>query len=73
MMQYLDNLIQACEKAKIAKPSLDFVITNFDEIPDIQKGIYIIREISGDPKDTFEVFKNFKASIPFPFSSYCSS
>ncbi|WP_104398496.1 hypothetical protein [Vibrio penaeicida] len=60
-MEYLNNLIQACERAKQALPIRDFVITHPRDIPtNIKKGIYVIQEVGGDIDDTFQLFIQFK-------------
>ena len=62
MTEYLDSLINACQTAKSAKPINEFTVYNPDSIPDINKGIYIIREIGGNPDKTHQEFIEFKAS-----------
>lgn len=59
-MKYLDKLILDCERAKNTKPIKKYIITTFDEVPDIKNGIYIFREIGGRAEDTFNSFVNFK-------------
>lgn len=59
-MKYLDKLIESCEVAKSTQPITEFTVTNFDEVPDIKKAIYIIREIGGNPDSTFNSFVTFK-------------
>ncbi|EGQ9283822.1 GIY-YIG nuclease family protein [Vibrio vulnificus] len=59
-MKYLDRLIRACETAKAAKPKSDFKVAGFNEIPDLDKGIYIIKEVGGCADSTFESFVDFK-------------
>ncbi|MFH0255962.1 GIY-YIG nuclease family protein [Vibrio rumoiensis] len=59
-MEYLNNLIEACQRAKCAKPISEHKVKHFDEVPSIEKGIYIIREVGGDKQHTFNTFKQFK-------------
>lgn len=59
-MGYLDRLIRFCETAKAAKPKSEFKVTSFDEIPDIDKGVYIIKEVGGCAERTFRAFVEFK-------------
>ena len=59
-MDYLDRLIRLCETAKAAEPKSEFKVTSFDEIPDIDKGVYIIKEVGGCAERTFQAFVEFK-------------
>ncbi|MDQ8923106.1 hypothetical protein RFH61_14350 [Acinetobacter baumannii] len=66
---YLDQLIANCEEAKNAVPTKTIRLCNlkekkhideFIEIKGIKGGIYIIREIGGNPEKTFKDFSDFK-------------
>ena len=59
-MRYLDDLIEACETAKLAKPVQEFIMSDLDELKNIKTAIYVITELDGDPSKTFEAFKAFK-------------
>lgn len=77
-MQYLDNLIEACKEAKKVKPKRKFVMSGLDELKDIKldelknikldelkdikNAVYVISELGGDPLETFEAFRTFKAN-----------
>ncbi|WP_334428569.1 GIY-YIG nuclease family protein [Vibrio alginolyticus] len=60
VMEYLDRLIRDCETAKAVKPKSDFTVASFDEVPDIDKRNYIIKEVGGCAESTFESFVDFK-------------
>ncbi len=60
MMNYIDSLIENCQKAKSAKPISDFVLTDVTQIIGINKAIYIIEEIGGDSNKTFNLFSTYK-------------
>jgi hypothetical protein len=61
-MSYIDTLIQNCQKAKIAKPIQVFVLSNDSQLNNIDKAIYIIEELDGDHKKTYEALKAYKDS-----------
>ncbi|MBY5926941.1 MULTISPECIES: GIY-YIG nuclease family protein [unclassified Halomonas] len=59
-MEYLNRLITLCETAIAAEPKSEFSVTSFDEVPDIEKGVYIIKEVGGCADRTFQAFVEFK-------------
>lgn len=62
-VEYLNNLINDCQKAKNAVLDEQYVLKKEMDINDIKKiksGIYIIRELNGDSDKTSESFINFK-------------
>lgn len=59
-MTYIDTLISNCQKAKAAKPTKEFLVTNVDELQGIKQAIYIIEEIGGDKSQTFKAMKAYK-------------
>jgi hypothetical protein len=61
-MSYIDNLIRNCERAKEAKPVREFVMNSISDLRDINKAIYIIEQLNGDPKKTFQDFERYKKS-----------
>ncbi|UYF99193.1 hypothetical protein [Halomonas sp. GD1P12] len=60
MTQYLDSMIKDCKQAKLAMPKKDILISSTEEMPAVDKGIYIISEVGGNAAETFEAFKTFK-------------
>lgn len=59
-MTYIDTLISNCHKAKAAKPTNEFELTDDSSIVDIKQAIYIIEEICGDKKQTFAAMDAYK-------------
>ncbi len=71
--EYIDNLIENCQKAKIAKPldkktinikeihkvDKETIDKNFDDIKNIN-AIYIFKEIKGNKEKTFDLFSEYK-------------
>ena len=60
MMLYIDTLIENCKKAKLAKSTKEFVLKDISELNSIKNAIYVIEEINGDNKKTFNDFLNYK-------------
>jgi hypothetical protein len=68
IMGYIDRLIESCKKAKDAKPRHEFTIKvvpgveNMDppELKGISTAIYIIKQTSGSPEETFEAMVAYK-------------
>jgi len=60
--KYIDILIENCNLAKQTKPIKTFVLdlNNLNSLENINNSIYIIEEIDGDPKNTFENLKKYK-------------
>jgi hypothetical protein len=61
-MSYIDRLIDNCQKAKLARPLREFVLTNLSDLTNIRQAIYIIEQVDGDPEKTFLDFYRFKQS-----------
>lgn len=61
-MGYIERLIENCHQALTSKPAQEFVMTNHTELKDIKKAIYVIEQIGGDIKKTFDDFLTFKQS-----------
>ncbi|VUD63036.1 hypothetical protein TDB9533_03161 [Thalassocella blandensis] len=59
-MSYIDTLIENCKKAKEAKPVNEFVLTELEDLDNIEKAIYIIEEVEGDAVETFATLCNYK-------------
>jgi hypothetical protein len=61
-MDYIDNLIENCMKAKKANPVKEYVINDNDLsiLKGVKKGIYVIREIGGNSNDTFTSYSAYK-------------
>lgn len=59
-MQYIENLIADCERAKAAKPLNTFVVDSALNLPDIKQAVYIIEEIGGDPEATRAAFIDYR-------------
>lgn len=59
-MKYINALIENCNIAKDAKPIKDFVYKDASQLKGIEKAIYIIEEIGGDPERTFIDFSVYK-------------
>ena len=61
-MGYIDTLIENCEKAKVARPLREFVLTDVAELSElagIEQAIYVI-EHDGDYEKIFLDFSRFK-------------
>lgn len=58
--KYIENLIQNCEKAKLANPTNTFVYENIEQLKDIKQAIYIIEEIDGNNEQTFNDLAHYK-------------
>ena len=64
-MQYLDNLINLCHRAKQATPIKEFILNDANDLNSlttIQTAIYIIEEIDGDIEKTFNALEQYKAN-----------
>lgn len=62
-MRYIDRLIKNCELAKKACPISEVELLNPinpSSLCCIDKGIYIIEEVDGNPEQTFTKFSTFK-------------
>lgn len=59
-MEYINHLIKHCELAKSAKPIRKFTLNDLSELADIKTAIYIVSEVGGDRKKTFDDFSSFK-------------
>jgi len=59
-MSYIDRLIKNCQLAKKASPVREFVMKNISDLDGINKAIYIIEQIDGDPRKTFKDFSLFR-------------
>ena len=59
-MSYIDRLIENCNSAKQASPIREFVMNNISDLDNINKAIYIIEQIDGDPQKTFEDFSFYR-------------
>lgn len=61
-MSYIDTLIKNCEAAKTAQPSTSRVIeaSDLSALDGIEKAIYTIDEIDGNPEQTFLAFSRYK-------------
>ncbi|QYJ76689.1 GIY-YIG nuclease family protein [Shewanella sp. FJAT-52076] len=59
-MSYIENLIENCNKAKMAKPEKEFVVENISQLDGIDKAIYIIEEIDGNCESTFIELSKYK-------------
>ena len=62
-MRYIDRLIQNCEFAKNSKAFHEFELfqpIELSKLNEIKKAIYVIEEIEGNPKETFDKFSHFK-------------
>jgi hypothetical protein len=58
--EYIEKLIQNCEKAKLANPTNTFVYENIEQLKDIKQAIYIIEEIHGNNEKTFNDLAQYK-------------
>lgn len=59
-MRYIDKLIVDCQTAKTALPRREFVLENLSQLTGIQQAIYIIEDLTGNPKKTFSDFSSYK-------------
>lgn len=59
-MSYIDRLIENCQLAKKASPVKKFVMKNISDLDGIDKAIYIIEQIAGDPAETFKDFSLYR-------------
>ena len=61
-MSYIDTLIKNCNTAKAASPSslLEVKVDDLTVLDGVQKAIYIIEEIDGEPEKTFLAFSRYK-------------
>lgn len=59
-MSYIDRLIERCEEAKRAQPVREFIMNDLSEIENIGTAIYIIRQVGGNPEETFKNLSAFK-------------
>ena len=59
-MSYIDRLIENCLLAKEASPVREFVMRNISDLDGINKAIYIIEQINGDPEKTFKDFSLYR-------------
>ena len=59
-MSYIDRLIENCQLAKKASPIREFVMKNNSDLDGIDKAIYIIEQIDGDPEKTFKDFSLYR-------------
>jgi len=61
-MSYIDRLIESCKIAKTALPVKQIEAnTDLSNLEDIRKAIYIVEQIGGDSKNTFDEFSRYKA------------
>lgn len=58
--KYIHALIDDCKQALAAVPEKDFVMQSPDDIMGISSAIYVIEELGGDPRKTFDDFLKFK-------------
>ena len=59
-MTYIDDLIENCKLAKKAQPVREFILTKPEDLDGIDRAVYVIEEIDGDPTETFVAFSQFK-------------
>lgn len=59
-MTYIDTLIENCIKAKEARPIKEFIYDDTSQLKGIEKAIYMIEEVDGDPEKTFIDFSMYK-------------
>ena len=59
-MNYIDRLISNCLEAKSATPIREFVMGDISELKGINKAIYVIEQISGDPELAIQELTSFK-------------
>lgn len=57
---YIDKLIKDCNTAKTAIPIREFEMDKLSDLNDINMAIYIIEEIDGDPKNTYNMFVQYR-------------
>lgn len=60
---YLNQLIQDCEAAKIAKPISTFLYSDDVALSHQASAVYIIRETGGNPNQTYNAFVAFKSQF----------
>lgn len=59
-MSYIDKLIENCKAAKAAQPSRVILLGDLSNLDGIQRAIYTIEEVGGDPERTFLAFTRYK-------------
>ncbi len=59
-MSYIDKLIENCEKAKIASPVNEFVLTDLSDLDAIKQAVYVIEQIDGCEEEAFSDFTLYK-------------
>lgn len=59
-MSYIDELIESCQAAKRAKPTREVDGSDLANLDGIEKAIYVIEEVGGDPEKTFMAFSRYK-------------
>lgn len=58
--EYIDRLIDNCNKAKNSTPIKEFVFKNLEDLKDIKRAIYIIEELNGDKEKTLMILLDIK-------------
>lgn len=61
-MNYIDTLIDNCQKAKKATVVREFIMNDISELDGIKHAIYIIEQVEGDTQKAFDDFSNYKKS-----------
>lgn len=59
-MSFIDKLIKDCNTAKTASPLRMFEVEDLYDLDGIQKAIYIIEQIGGNPEETYLAFSRYK-------------
>lgn len=60
-MPYLEELKVLIEKALKAEPKKIFEMKNLSDLDHVGHAIYVIEEIEGNPKTTYEAFSEYKS------------
>jgi hypothetical protein len=61
-MKYINNLVENCRLAMLAKPIKIFTFTEMDDLNYITNAIYIIEEVGGDINCTHNDFAEYRKS-----------
>lgn len=59
-MNYIDKLINNCNKAKSTTPVKEFTLNNLSDLDNIKKAIYIIEEVGGNTNETHKLLEKYK-------------
>ena len=59
-MNYIDTLIDNCQKAKNSTVVQEFIMDDVSELDGVKHAIYIIEQVEGDTQKVFDTFSSYK-------------